>query len=267
MSIHHLDKSFLEEQLKIALKKTTTTRKHSKYQMIYRKLDKLIDFKEIDLRPKYEVERLNYMLSKVDVKNKPILDIGCNTGFFSFELLDAGAQSIVAFEGGQYHYDFIRLAIKFLEIESKFILRNKYYQFNEEHGNFFHLTLLLNVLHHLGDDYGARSHDMVATKRMMMKQLNHLALKTNFVAFQLGFNLHGDINHCLFDHGTKGEMISFVKEETGNYWEITDIGIAEDNNGVIKYANLNKNNIQRQDELGEFLNRPLFIMKSKLLKQ
>lgn len=266
MPIYHLDKSYLEEQLKIALKKTTTTRKHSKYQTIYRKLAKLIDFKDIDLKPKYEVERLNYILSKVDVKGKPILDIGCNTGFFSFELLDAGAKSVEAFEGGQSHFDFVQLAINFLKIESKFVLINKYYQFNEEHDKTFYLTLLLNVLHHLGDDYGEGLHDLVATKRMMMKQLNHLASVTKFVAFQFGFNLHGDINHCLFDNGTKGEMINFVKEGTNNYWEITAIGIPEDHNGVIKYANLNENNIHRQDELGEFLNRPLFIMKSKFFR-
>ncbi len=34
-------------------------------------------------------------------------------------------------------------------------------------------------------------------------------------------------------------------------------------NSVVKYADVNDSNIHRQDELGEFLNRPLFIMKSK----
>ncbi len=263
MSTRHVDKSHLGKDLKSALKKTTTTSKHSKYQTISRRLAKLVDFSEIDLKPKYEVERLNYILSKIDVRDKTILDIGCNTGFFSFELLDAGVQFVEAFEGGRYHFDFVRLAIKFLEIESKYTLKNEYYQFNDEHERVFHLTLLLNVLHHFGDDYGESIYDIVASKGMMMKQLNHLASKTKFLALQLGFNLHGNINQCLFNNGTKGEMISFVKEKTCKYWEMIDIGIAEKSNGAVKYADVNDSNIHRQDELGEFLNRPLFIMKSK----
>lgn len=155
------------------------------------------------------------------------------------------------------------MAIRFLEIESKFTLTNEYYQFNEARQRVFHLTLLLNVLHHFGDDYGEGIYDMVASKDIMMKQLNHLASKTKFLAFQLGFNLHGNINKCLFKNGTKGEMISFVKENICKYWEIIDIGIAENHNGTVIYADVNDSNIHRQDELGEFLNRPLFIMKSK----
>ena len=65
-------------------------------------------------------------------------------------------------------------------------------------------------------------------------------------------------------NGTKGEVIDFVDSGTRDTWSIQSVGIAETSNARIVYKNLNSNNIQRQDTLGEFLNRPLFIMKSKL---
>ena len=58
-------------------------------------------------------------------------------------------------------------------------------------------------------------------------------------------------------------MIDFVKEGIKNLWDIIDIGIAEKNNNSIEYHKLNKNNIERDDSLGEFLNRPIFIFKSR----
>ena len=45
---------------------------------------------------------------------------------------------------------------------------------------------------------------------------------------------------------------------------IRNIGIAESAGDKIIYNELDSKNIERQDSLGEFLNRPIFIMESKL---
>jgi len=58
-------------------------------------------------------------------------------------------------------------------------------------------------------------------------------------------------------------MIRFIKEGSQDNWEILNIGVAESTKVGIKYIDLNKRNIRRDDSLGEFLNRPLFILKSK----
>lgn len=79
----------------------------------------------------------------------------------------------------------------------------------------------------------------------------------------MGFNWKGDSKECLFENGTKAEMEQFLKEGTKDYWNILFIGIAEKQNNDIIYQEMNKDNNKRQDDLGEFLNRPIFILKSK----
>lgn len=84
------------------------------------------------------------------------------------------------------------------------------------------------------------------------------------MAFQMGFNWMGNKNTCLFTNGTKAELIDYVKAGCQDAWDILAIGIAvNDPQGHIVYQDLNGENIHRNDALGEFLNRPLFIMKSK----
>ena len=60
-------------------------------------------------------------------------------------------------------------------------------------------------------------------------------------------------------------MINFIKDATKENWEILTIGIAEVNNHTQKtfYKNLNSENIKRIDALGEFRNRPIFILKKR----
>jgi hypothetical protein len=57
-------------------------------------------------------------------------------------------------------------------------------------------------------------------------------------------------------------MIHFVKNAINGYWKIDSIGVAEEINSITKYNDLNNFNIERKDTLGEFRNRPIFILKS-----
>ena len=82
------------------------------------------------------------------------------------------------------------------------------------------------------------------------------------MVLQLGFNWKGKRDFGLFEKGTKREIINFVKKETSKNWNIIDIGIAEKKDNRIKYYDLNDINIERNDSIGEFLNRPIFILKS-----
>jgi hypothetical protein len=69
----------------------------------------------------------------------------------------------------------------------------------------------------------------------------------------------------LFANGTKRELIDFVRTGIDGIWDIEKIAVAEKNTKIY-YTDLNENNIERNDSLGEFLNRPLFILKSKKMK-
>ncbi len=99
---------------------------------------------------------------------------------------------------------------------------------------------------------------------LIIEYLNKLSNLSKYLIFQMGFNWGGNINKPLFKKGTKEEMIDFVKKGTKSYWQIFSIGVPNLINGKIKYLNIDQNNIARIDSLGEFLNRPLFFLKSRI---
>lgn len=241
--------------------------KHSNYQVLSRKLSKLIGKDELLVKTRFEAERLTYILDSIQVERKTGLDIGGNTGYFTFELLEHGAKSICYYEGNESHADFVRLAADMLNLKDKVEVRNRYFSFgNELKDEHYDFVLLLNVLHHVGDDYGEGSLAIEQAKQLMISQLNSFVEKTDYVVFQLGFNWKGNVNEGLFKNGTKREMIDFIEAGIKDSWNVLRIGIAERTDAGIVYKDMNNNNIGRNDSLGEFLNRPLFILKSKWIQ-
>lgn len=237
--------------------------KHSNYQVMPTKLKEILDNGDIETRTRSEKERLRYMLDKIDVKGKTVLDIGGNTGFFAFEFLDAGAKKAHLYEGNKEHADFVALAARALGVENDMAVSNNYFKFDDKQTDSYNIVLLLNVLHHLGDDYGDSELSIDQAKVDIIKQLNSLSTQTETLAFQLGFNWQGDPAKPLFEHGTKQEVIEYIRSGTKDRWELLSTGVAERDGENIKYIDLNDSNIERDDSLGEFLNRPIFILRSK----
>lgn len=239
--------------------------KHSHYQVLPSLLTKYINQSSLSVKSRAEHERFKYIKESIDLKGKSVLDIGANTGFFSFEAIEAGAATVVMYEGNKEHANFLRTAIGLLGLDDKMEVRNVYYSFSSIDGsNVYDICFLLNVLHHLGDDYGDNSLNVEQVKAQMISQLNSMSYVCKTLVFQLGFNWKGNRDACLFKDGTKREMIEFIKSGSSEYWDIVSIGIAVKKNGTFVYHDLDENNIERIDAFGEFLNRPLFIMKSKL---
>ncbi|MDV4149713.1 hypothetical protein R0131_02585 [Clostridium sp. AL.422] len=239
--------------------------KHSNYQIIPKRLRGELGNLHAKVKETYEEERLNYILSKIDLKYKTILDIGGNIGFFTFEMIDNGVKTVHYFEGNKNHSEFVKLATKVAELEDKIKVTNKYYLFDNIHNineEKYDITLLLNVVHHIGEDYGDNNISINNAKKNILQQINNLSLITETLIFQLGFNWKGNVGMNLFCNGTKKEMINYIVEGTKDYWEVIHIGIPEFIEEKIKYCDLNNKNIERNNELGEFLNRPIFIMKS-----
>ena len=236
--------------------------KHSNYQILPRQLSKIMQADEIDIRTRFEKQRLKFIIKNIDITGKSILDIGGNTGYFSFELLERGARFVHYYEGNKEHADFVRLAADVLNFKSKMRITNKFFSFQDEFKFRNDVILLLNVLHHLGDDYGPSEISMERAKHEMLAQLNSLAEKTDILVFQMGFNWKGDKALGLFTGGTKCEMVKFINQGTNNYWEIIKLGIAQQGFDGIEYKNIANDNIARDEKLGEFLNRPIFILKS-----
>jgi len=238
------------------------TSKHSNYQILSNKLAAIIGEDQIEVKSRYECERLYYILSKMSFEEKSILDIGGNSGFFTFEAIERGAKQVHHYEGNKEHSIFVKTAANVLGCIDILTITNDYYSFRNYEKN-YDLVLLLNVLHHLGDDYGDNTLSIDAAKEQMVTQLNNMASTTNHLIFQLGFNWKGNRKTCLFENGTKSELIDFVVKSTEYFWEIQNIGIPVKAHNKITYTDIDNKNIARDDSLGEFLNRPLFIMRAK----
>lgn len=243
----------------------TSTSKHSHYQILASPLRELVPNHMLEICSRYEQERLDYILKHLKCTDITFADIGGNTGFFTLELLSRGAKSALFIEGNNAHSDFVNEAAIVLGWQDRVMVHPYYMTFEDDLSLIdVDVALLLNVLHHVGDDYGNQTQSIDTAKKNIIDSLLHLSKGTKFLVFQLGFNWKGNRELPLFEQGTKSEIIDFIKSETSNNWTIEHIGIAEKSSGRIIYNDVNSKNIRRQDSLGEFLNRPLFIMRSKL---
>ncbi len=236
--------------------------KHSNYQLIHSSIAKHISSDAIKVNSRYEQERLAYINDNVALPGKRVLDIGGNTGFFTFSALEEGALSVDYFEGNENHAEFVYLSARFLGLEDRISINPCYYDFSSREST-YDVAFLLNVIHHYGDDYGDGHVTMDQAKRRMLEQVSKLAEVVNTLVFQMGFCWQGDVERPLFSLGTKREMIDFIQQGVGHTWDIVKIGVAERASDGIAYADLSEENIGRDDSLGEFLNRPVFIMKSR----
>lgn len=234
--------------------------KHSNYQVLASQFDSLGLNNFLVTKSRYERERLDFICKHIDFNDKTVLDIGANTGFFSFEINKRGARAITSYEGNSSHSDFLKEASKVLDINIK--IENAYYKFDNQDTEKYDIVLLLNVIHHLGDDFGEKKITLDKAKAEMAKIINDFAFRAEYLVLQFGFCWKGNILHPMFEGGTKSEMISFLEEQINN-WDILQIGIAVENNGITKYKTVDSANISRDDSLGEFRNRPLFILKKK----
>lgn len=235
--------------------------KHSNYQILPSNLEELVDTKKLVIQSRYEKERLAYIAKNIDFKDKLVLDIGGNTGFFTFEAYNLGAGHVTCYEGNKTHARFVEKAVEILKLEERIEVFPEYYQFQPE-AKQYDVAFCLNVVHHLGDDFKDEE-DMGSAKKKMISCINNLSYITDILVFQIGFNWCGKRDKCLFLNGTKEEMEHFLLEGTKDFWSCLNVGIAEVKNDAVKYEEKNDRNNIRIDAIGEFLNRPIFILKSK----
>lgn len=250
------------QALKSILDRHSKGEKHIGYHILPERFNALLKGTEHENRYVFsERERFQYFQSQIDFRNKRVVDIGCNIGYFLFSILDAGASYVTGYEGKRSCGEFLDRALKLIDRPDQFEFHNTYCQFGSGIGD-HDVGLLLNVLHHLGDDYGSQSIGKAEARQGMLRQLNALSSHIGTLILQMGFNWKGDRFNCLFEHGTKTEMIDYVSEGTQGYWAVEHIGIARRRNGVVFYEALDDINVAREDALGEFLNRPIFILRS-----
>jgi len=236
--------------------------KHSSYQKIHPSVAILIE-NELVTQGKNEDQRQKYLTQHINFENKTVLEIGCNTGYFTIASVMNGAKKVDAYEGNNAHCEFLRIASKALSIHEKINVYNEYFDPSYPPDKKHDICIFFNVLHHLGDDFQNTSQNIDQAKEQMKTYLNLLSRHTDTLILQMGFNWKGDNNNPLFRKGEKKNMISFIKETTGKYFYIDNISCPKDEKAVyLDFSNEN-NNTERDDTLGEFLNRPIFILRTR----
>lgn len=237
--------------------------KHSNYQVLPRKLREAVNLELFEINSRCEEQRFEFITSTINVKDKSLLDIGGNTGFFSIELLDHGLAQATLYEGNKAHAEFVRISAEILGFAKQLKVVDSYLDVSEvQVADHYDITLLMNVLHHLGDDYQDHALNIREARSLIITSLQKISHITDYLVFQLGYCWKGNRNLLLFDKGTKQEQIDFVKNAAVGHWDVVEIGIPEKISDGIVYNPCSSGNMARQDALGEFLNRPLFILKS-----
>lgn len=232
------------------------------YQSLHSSIQGYVDYK-VPEKSKYERERLDYILKNINVQGRRVLDIGGNAGFFTFESCKKNAVSVDYYEGDKEYAEFVDLATEVAELSDVITVHPKYFLFGEQNDT-WDITFFLNVIHHIGFVFEKEvTEDEV--KKKILEHINEMAKYTEVMVFQMGYNWYGDAKKCLFEKGTKKEMEDYIRKGTEDFWTIKKIGIPEKVKSDFVYVDMNEYNNMRIDEYGEFLNRPLFIMESKLL--
>lgn len=231
------------------------------YQSIPHEVIKILQIDDTEESNKYERQRMDFLKQTINFKDAKIADIGGNAGYFSFEAIKEGAKKIIYYEGDDKYSDFVEEACKLFNknicIKREFV--NLEIEIKE---NPFDIILLFNVIHHYGRYFGENDISMKKAIDKIKMIIRNICKQTKYLVLQFGFNWKGNPNLPFFTNGEKNEMINFVKEMCSSYAKIEFIGIPEGTVDSIKYQLLNTENIKRRDDLGEFLNRPIFILSA-----
>lgn len=237
--------------------------KHSSYQLVHPLVARHLGDTSALPAGKLEVERQTYFDRVLPLTGARVLDIGANTGYFSFGALHSGAAHVTCYEGNADHALFISRSAEVAGLADKLTVRAGYFDFPPRMPETFDVTYCLNVLHHLGDDFGDRALGMEAARAQMLECLANMARYTRMLMLQIGFNWKGDVTAPLFPGGEKAALIDFVAGGAAGTWAIEEVTVPDP--ATRAYEPIGEDNLPRNNAVGEFMNRPLFKMRSRIL--
>jgi SAM-dependent methyltransferase len=234
--------------------------KHSHYQQLHPSLRPWCGAVAPTAQGKLEAARQAYFEATLPLRDARVLDIGANTGYFSFGALAAGARAVHSYEGNAEHAGFLRTAADALGVGERLEVTAGYYDFASD-ATPFDIVYCLNVLHHLGDDFGDRRLGMAQARERMQGCLRHLSSVTGMLVLQTGFNWRGDRHRPLYGRGLKCELVAHVREMCAGDWCVEEIVVVDPQS--LQYRPLDAALEERFDALGEFMNRPMFRLRSR----
>lgn len=209
-------------------------------------------------------ERAAFMFDHKSSAGKNVLDIGANQGYMSIEAALRGAQCVDAFESNAVDGAFLSKASQLFPALQAVSAQTLNYEFENENNGQWQYVICLNVLHHIGRYFDDHVHAMTEAKILMADHLRRLLTPGGVVWLQLGFNWQGNRLQPMFTHGTKQEMTVFVNDMLGQHARISAVGIYNPHSQAydeVSYGDWQHPLWQRIDGLGEFANRPLYLIE------
>ena len=210
-------------------------------------------------------QRAAFMFDQLNVSGHRVLDIGANQGYMTVEAALRGAERVDAFESNSVDGVFLSQAARHLPGLDKVVAHPINYDFDQANGDRWNCVVCLNVLHHIGRYFDSHIQDMTEAKALMAQHLKRLLSKDACVWLQLGFNWQGNTQQPMFSHGTKREMTDFVTGLIEPYGRLEVIGIYNPKVQAyepVLHGDWENALWQRIDSLGEFGNRPLYLIRS-----
>ncbi|MDJ0994709.1 MAG: methyltransferase domain-containing protein [Dinoroseobacter sp.] len=233
--------------------------KHSHYQALHPSLSERIELpRDYEPRKLLEAERDTFVVRFVDFTGASVADIGANTGYFTLAAVAHGATQVLAIEGNRRHASFLSKCVEHMELTDKINIENRYIDFVPYDMPPFDITICFNVLHHLGDDFRSDTKRKDAFQEMAYA-LYEIVKHSGTTIFQIGFNWKGDRYSPLTSSGTKREIVEFVEKSLRDLDVEISVGCFDPETKAYQLAN--EKNMARFDDLGEFANRPVFIIK------
>lgn len=235
--------------------------KHSHYQALHPILCSLFKVPEsYQPRKMLERERAEFVKKHLSLQGKRVVDIGANSGYFTLAAVEDGAARVEAIEGNAKHASFLSNCVEALGLSERVFVTSRYVNFVPYDIGATDVVLCYNVLHHLGGDFRVGL-EKVDAMRVIAEALRQIVLNSASIVFQIGYNWQGNSKLPLTENGTKREIMDFVTSSLSGLDVSVICGCYDTEVGA--YVEASDTNLGRFDALGEFANRPLFVISHR----
>lgn len=163
-------------------------------------------------------ERYDWITSSLDCKNKSILEIGANIGYFSSKFADSCDSSVYAYEPDSQLFEILNTIIRLSNLEEKVSAQNTSITLDTiDSLPKVDIILNLNVIQHAGYDFETTSVSSLEDWRdYSVRFLRKLKSRSDIMVFQMGYQLWGFDQSICNESDIINYTVSLLKDSGWN---------------------------------------------------